>query len=333
MPPPTNNVPLRIAFFGSDHFSCESLKRLHQFLIQTNQVETLHLVTRSIKPTGRKLKQFIEYPVAIEASKLNIPVHRVDTSPHFHGLQSYNFNMAIAVSFGKLIPRHFLESLQFGGLNVHPSLLPKYSGASPIQYALMNDDKYTGVTVQTLHPTKFDGGDILLQSDEIPIDPEDNYSSLEKKLGEVGGSLLVQTLREKRYLDPKPIRSLYSYSYAQKITPKDAEIKWSNTARQIKRKYDALGKVYTWKWVEVKKKNLKEPVSELHRVILDGLHDHRDNYGLTEPGSYVFRDDRLYIKTAVGTLSVNKIKQQYHNEETAQSYCNRWGTNGFFQSP
>lgn len=333
MPSPAHNVPLRIAFFGSDHFSCESLKRLHQFLIQTNQVETLHLVTRSIKPTGRKLKQFVEYPVAIEASKLDIPVHRVDASPHFHGLQSHNFNMAIAVSFGKLIPRHFLESLQFGGINVHPSLLPKYSGASPIQYALLNDDRHTGVTVQTLHPTKFDGGDILLQSGEILIDPNDNYASLEKKLGEVGGSLLVQTLHEQRYLDPKPIRSLYPYSYAGKVTPKNAEIQWSNTSRQIKRKYDALGRVYTWKWVEVKKKNVKELVPELHRVILNDVQDHKESYGLTEPGSYVFRDDRLYVKTADGTLSVNRFKQQYHNEETAQAYCHRCGTRGFFQSP
>ena len=108
---------------------------------------------------------------------------RADTSQEITQLsEQYLFNLVIAVSYGRLIPSTFIQHCKYGGLNVHPSLLPKYSGSSPLQYALLNDDKFTGCTVQTLHPTKFDHGDIIIQSSEIPILDDDNSVSLFKNL-------------------------------------------------------------------------------------------------------------------------------------------------------
>lgn len=331
MPVSIKNIPLRIAFFGSDHFSCYALEKLHHFATQSQLVEDIHVVTRSVKPTGRKLKQLIDHPITPVASSLSIPIHRVDRAKDFLKLQSYNFNMAIAVSFGRLIPHTFLQDLQFGGINVHPSLLPKYSGPSPIQYALMNDDKTTGVTVQTLHPFKFDGGDLLLQSKKIEIDPKEVYFSLEAKLGRVGGDMLVQTLQEQLYINPTPVKSEYPLSTTKKILSKDAEIKWDSPSRMIKRLNDALGRTFTWKKVDVKKKKLKQVTSELHRVILEDIQAHSSSIAAM-PGGYIYLNGRLFVQTEDGSISVGKIKQQYYGLETAEGYSKRCGNQGSFQS-
>ncbi|EGW35578.1 uncharacterized protein SPAPADRAFT_58802, partial [Spathaspora passalidarum NRRL Y-27907] len=203
---------LKIAFFGSDHFSTASLTALHTYSQLHNH--TIHVITPTLKPTGRGLTQLIDLPLGTLANSLSLPVHRVENSSDMNELVSHQFNLAIAVSFGKLIPSKFLQSCKFGGLNVHPSLLPTYSGASPLQYALLNDDKFTGCTVQTLHPTKFDKGEILLQSSKVDILDSDNFESLEKKLSDIGARLLVETIDQRLFLDGGGIKSEYPFSLA-----------------------------------------------------------------------------------------------------------------------
>ncbi|KAK6512242.1 Methionyl-tRNA formyltransferase [Arthrobotrys musiformis] len=123
-------------------------------------------------------------------------------------------DLIIAVSFGLLIPSRIIEHAKFGGLNVHPSFLPKYWGAAPIQHALMNSDSETGVVVQTLHPTKFDAGRILAKSDPLdikidyhthfpppPDDPKSPYKILESNLANVGADLLSSVITSNLY-DP-----------------------------------------------------------------------------------------------------------------------------------
>lgn len=318
-------TPLRIAFFGSDLFSTLSLTRLHRMMTLTDKIEAIHVVTRSIKPTGRKLKQLIDSPVGIQAQKLTLPLHRIDKSDEFLALQAYGFNMAVAVSYGLFIPQYFLNGLQYGGINVHPSLLPKYSGAGPLQHALLNDDKFTGVTVQTLHPTKFDRGDILLQSGEIPIDLSDNYHTLEKKLGTLGADMLAETLEMGLYVDPCPLKSPYKYSYSPKVTASDGEVDWTSSSQLIKRRNDALGSVYSWQYVDTKRKK-----RELHRYKLSEIQVCSDTVGLEHPGDYKLHDGKLRIRTADGTIAVNKITQQYFSEEEAELFARRAGEGGRF---
>jgi len=94
----------------------------------------------------------------------------------------------VVVSYGQIIPKEILELPKIGPLNIHPSLLPKYRGAAPIQRAIMNGEEKTGVTIMWMNE-RLDAGDIFLQR-EIPIDPEDNYGSLHEKL-----SLLSKELK------------------------------------------------------------------------------------------------------------------------------------------
>ncbi|RCK56645.1 Methionyl-tRNA formyltransferase, mitochondrial [Candida viswanathii] len=236
--------PLWIAFFGSDDFSVASLAKLTQYQSTTTHhtpspIESIHVITRSIKPTGRNMKAMVDLPIGKYAASQGIPVLRADTATEILDvLSQHQFNLVVAVSYGRLIPAQFIAQCRYGGLNVHPSLLPTYAGSSPLQYALLNDDASTGCTVQTLHPTKFDHGDVLLQSGEIPISGSDNLASLFDKFGEIGGDLLVRTIDQGLFVDPKPVVN----DYQVEITGFVGQL----SARQIKRVWDALGPVFTF---------------------------------------------------------------------------------------
>ncbi|CAI5759545.1 unnamed protein product [Candida verbasci] len=316
--------PLKIAFFGSDRFSVASLCKLDEYRrANPNIIESIHVITRRIKPTGRDLKNLIELPVGKFANDLNIPIIRTDSAQEINNLP-IEFNLIIAVSFGKLIPGKFIFRSKYGGLNVHPSLLPKYSGSSPIQYALLNDDKYTGCTIQTLHPTKFDQGEIILQSEKIPVLDDDNYNSLVSKLGPIGGELLVKVIKLKSFISQKKFESIEQYSMASKISKTMSEIIWdSYSARKIKRRFDALGPLFCFINVKIKRK--KTVIEEKRRVILSDISEIRDpklNVPLKEVGEFTVTTDGLIVKAIEGYVRVEKVKLEAQNEDTPQAFIN-----------
>lgn len=316
-------MSLRIAFFGTDIFSTASLARVRQLQCQNPRlIESIHLITRSIKPKGRHLKNFADVPAADYANENNIPIFRADTSTQIFDFAKRSFNLAIAVSYGKLIPADFIHAMKYGGLNVHPSLLPMFRGSSPIQYALLNDCKATGVSVQTLHPTKFDHGSIISQSDPIPIGDCDNTQSLTESLAEKGASLLSDVLEKRLFLDPKPLAPTYQPSLAPKILPSLAQILWSSaSSRSIKRLNDALGPLHTYKEVKITKK--RKQIHELQKVILSELSFQLEAPpGLTSPGQFKLISGKLAVRTIDGVMMVGKLKFQYCAEEDPITFFN-----------
>ncbi|EGV63968.1 Methionyl-tRNA formyltransferase [Yamadazyma tenuis] len=317
--------PLQIAFFGSDRFSVAALDHVLRLKAHTPLIESVHVITRSIKPKGRKLVTYEDLPVGLFAASNGVSVLRADSPSEINRLlDQFRFNLAVAVSYGQLIPSHFISAMQFGGLNVHPSLLPKYSGSSPIHYALINDDKFTGVSVQTLHPTKFDRGDILLQSQPVEIQDTDNYTSLESKLGDIGGEALTQVLNQGLYRETKPLVPQTKYSTAFKINTSMAQVKWDQTSRQIRRLGDALGPLHTYVRCNPSKKlNSKSPVYK--RVILEDLKE-IDNGVYAELG--VFSLDRatntITAGTGDGALSIGSLTFECCKAEDANSFYKRF---------
>lgn len=318
--------PLKIAFFGSDLFSVSSLEKLTQYQItHPEKINNIHVITRSIKPTGRNLKNLIDLPIGTYSKNSNITILRADNKSEILDILNHNqFNLAIAVSYGRLIPAEFIQSCKYGGLNVHPSLLPKYSGSSPLQFALLNDDKFTGCTVQTLHPTKFDHGEILLQTDEIPILDNDNISSLFEKFGKIGGDLLVKTIDQGLFINPNPISNNYQFSLASKINKSKSQALWDQlTSRQIKRLYDALGPIYTFINVNLVKKRKK--FEEKQRIILSNIIEStNENYEsinmLKNPGDFTLGKEGLIIKTKNGNIVAKTIKMQAQSEESPELF-------------
>ncbi|KAK6198691.1 methionyl-tRNA formyltransferase mitochondrial precursor [Scheffersomyces amazonensis] len=316
------HAPLRIAYFGSDDFSVSALDGLVKYQQHhPSKIESIHVVTKKLLPTGRKLRTITELPIGEYSAQNNLPMIRVSNGEDIKELSQLQFSLAIAVSFGVLIPGQFLSSCQYGGINIHPSLLPRYQGASPIQYALMNDDHVTGVTVQTLHPTHFDRGDIVIQSDEVAIEDHDNYSSLATKLGAFGGQLLVDVIDQGLFRpDHDRVKSKYEVSKAPKLHKSASQISWQkHSARQVVQLGKALGPLYTYQYVDIHTKRKK--VQEFQRVILSDIKEVEGEYEeLKQVGQFQLENERLIVKTHTGYVSVGRVKFQACKEEAPEEF-------------
>ena len=141
-------------------------------------------------------------PISKVATELNLKTHEIDT---FTGWAPPNpIDLVIAVSFGLFVPPRILNLATYGGLNVHPSLLPDLRGPAPIQHALLKGRKYTGVSIQTLHPKHFDQGIILAQTlaPGIKIPSDATVASLVTSLGDKGAEMLVEVLKSRTFVPP-----------------------------------------------------------------------------------------------------------------------------------
>lgn len=251
----------KVAFFGSDLFSLASFRSLLNLKhAQPNLIDDISLVTRKLKVSGRGMKNIVVPPIAEHAQSHNVAWHQVDSAQDFEALNREKFNLAVAVSYGNLIPASFLQSLSFGGLNVHPSILPRYRGASPLQYAIMNRDAFTGVSVQTLHPTKFDHGEVLWRSQ--PYDLENKHITLPElshDLGLVGAQGLCEVIENHLAPVAGPTYDVKP-SKAPVTNPKMCKIDFRASAAQTDAKGRALMKLFFEQKVEQKQlKRGKKP--------------------------------------------------------------------------
>ncbi|KAF3007751.1 Methionyl-tRNA formyltransferase [Curvularia kusanoi] len=216
--------PLRILFCGSDRFSIASLDALvHAKHTVPGLIDEIHVAHRPAKPTGRGLKTLKEVPIRAAASALSLPTHTLDTFTGWTPPTSYS--LIIAVSFGLLVPPRILNLARHGGLNVHPSLLPDLRGSAPIEHAVLQQRSFTGVSVQTLHPRRFDEGVVLAQTRApgLAIGEDETADALKERLAQMGAQMLVDVLVERRYVEPLQSAEWYTgaTAYAPKITKQD----------------------------------------------------------------------------------------------------------------
>lgn len=333
--------PLNILFFGSDEFSIHSLRALKELQLNgKSSVEDIQVVTRKPKWCGRQ-KSILKYtPIIGATEEFNLPEPILcDTKQdlvNIPGLEKYN--MIIAVSFGKLIPSELIGKMNYS-LNVHPSLLPRYRGASPIQYALLNNDKYVGVTIQTLHPEKFDHGAIVAQtsplftkdlllkgiSSKFEENTPPKTATLMDQLGKVGGTLLEKVITEKLYMPGNHLN--YSTggiesSYAPRISANMKFISWANdSAVTLLNKLGAIGPVYSFKEASVK------GALQLKRVLLHKFEiSDLVPVGLNSPGDFSYdpQSQSIFIKCAGDTfIRVNELQYEGFKIETAEQFSRR----------
>lgn len=322
---------LKIAFFGSDEFSIESLRHLLQLSqSQPQLISQIDIIAKHPKYVNRGLKELKDLPIVQFAQSAKLNIIRAETKNEIiDQLTPRNYDLLIAVSYGKLIPSKILQTVPYS-LNVHPSLLPRYSGASPLQYALLNHDRFTGVTVQTLHPTEFDKGEIVDQTPELPIDDNETLISLRDRLSIKGGELLASVIAKGLFMNPH-FASSYEYSYAPKIKPCMNEINWQGeTAFQIERKFNTLGPLFSFKEMKIKKKR-KPIVHEYRRVIfanevksitLDGfpMNKESNQLELQNPGDFKLVDDQMIVKTIDGFISVKDLQLEFEPRENATKF-------------
>jgi len=208
----TPHAPLRILFCGADSFSIASLKALHEeSKSPSSNILSIDVVTKKDKLSGRGLKRYRSPPIKATAQDLGLRLHQIDSftqwsPPKYEAQECPNINLVIAVSFGLLIPPRIINNSHYGGLNVHPSMLPDLPGAAPVQWSIMFGRRYTGVSIQTLHPTKFDEGVVLSQTPSpglvIPDPDSITAAELRDRLAPVGAEMLVQAIRDRLYVPP-----------------------------------------------------------------------------------------------------------------------------------
>src|ERR1700734_135855 len=182
---------LNLVFCGPPRFSVPTLLRL----VESGFVVRL-VVTQPDRPKGRGL-EFVSSPVKQSALKLGLPISQPETiknNAEFRAqLSDLKPDVIVVVGYGRIIPPWMLDLPPLGNINLHASLLPKYRGAAPIQWAIALGESVTGVTTMKID-ARLDTGDILLQ-EVIPFTSDDSAETLAPKLASVGADLMIRTLQ------------------------------------------------------------------------------------------------------------------------------------------
>lgn len=215
---------------GTAVFAVPSLEAL----FNSSFIDLVAVVTQPDRPTGRNLKV---QPSVIKQVALgfSIPVLQPEKAKDeifIAQLAELNPQLIVVAAYGQILPTTILNLASFGCINVHASLLPKYRGAAPIQWAIINGESETGITIMKINEG-LDSGPILAQK-SIPIEPDDTAQTLHDKLAQIGSELLVETIP--LYINGNLTPQLQDDSkatYAPKITKEEARIDWNLSAGAI----------------------------------------------------------------------------------------------------
>ncbi len=226
---------MRIVFFGSPASALPSLKRI---TAAGHSIELI--ITQPDKPSGRG-KKLMPCPVRRTALERNIsscqPLKIKQDAAVLEKIREIQPELIVVVAYGQIIPASIIYLPKYHSLNLHFSLLPKYRGASPVQWALLNGEEKTGITIFELNE-KMDEGDILAQ-EEVEILPEENAAELEARLAQKGAELLVESIARVDSLEHRP-QDHSQATYAPKLSKEDGKIDWSKNAPRIERQVRAF---------------------------------------------------------------------------------------------
>ncbi len=221
---------MNIVFMGTPDFAVPCLEKL----IKSENCNVLAVFTQPDKKVGRK-QLLTPPPVKALAVQHNIPVYQPVTLKNedaFETIRKLNPDLLVVVAYGKILPKPILDYPKFGCINVHASLLPKYRGAAPIQWAVLNGDKKTGVCVQQMD-IGIDTGDILF-TEETDIGINETSEELFERLSVIGADALIKTidLIIKGQTNPVP-QPAGDFGYASMIDKSMSNIDWSKSAFEV----------------------------------------------------------------------------------------------------
>lgn len=303
---------LNIIFMGTPDFAEESLKQLKE-----SKHNILGVVTTADKPKGRGMK-LQPTPVKECAIKNNLKIYQPEkirgNIKFIEEIKRLNPDVICVVAYGKILPKELLEIPKYGCINVHPSLLPKYRGSTPIQTAIINGDKTTGVTTMYMEED-LDAGDIILQK-EIEIGDNQTAGEVWNILAKIGANLLVETMDKIENNTAPRKKQGENYTITKLLDKTMSKIDWENqTAIQIKNLTRGLNPIMgTYSMLNGKK-------IKFWNVDAMSIEDFVNKY--TEfnsykqrlerevaPGAIIYIDykEAIYIKAKTGIIKVNEIQ-------------------------
>lgn len=302
---------MRIIFMGTPDFAVPVL----QSLINSRH-EVVAVVTQPDRPKGRgKNMQFS--PVKECALAHNIPVMQpvnVSVPEVIDELRAYEPELIVVVAFGQFVTKKIREMPKYGCINVHASLLPKYRGAGPIQWAVINGEKESGVTTMYMC-REIDKGDMLLK-DTVMLDPKETGDSLHDKLSMMGGPLLLKTIDQLEDGSAVRIPQCEEEStYAPKLEKTMGNIDWTMDADRIERLVRGLN---SWPGTFTKIHGKTVKIWDCDVVCQETL---TESQAVATPGTVIVSEkDQLIVKAGNGALSLRMLQPEGKKNMTVDAY-------------
>lgn len=311
---------LNIIFMGTPDFAKESLEAIYNA-----GHNIIAVITNPDRPKGRGMKM-IASPVKEFAVERNIPVLQPEKIREIKDtLVQLNPDLFCVVAYGKILPKDILDIPKKGSINVHGSLLPKYRGAAPIQWSVLNGDKKTGITTMYMDEG-MDTGDMILQ-EEVEIGENETTGELWKRLSKIGANLLVETLKKIENGTAPRKKQPSDFTMAPMLNKEMARIDWENkTAKEIKNLVRGLnpimGAYTTYKGKKIK--IWRAGCIELNDFIEDHpeFSEYVSNLENMAEGAVIYSDIKngLFVKAKEGILILQEVQAENAKKMSVQDF-------------
>ena len=288
---------MRIVFMGTPEFAAVSLREL----IKSHEVTAV--VTQPDRPAGRG-KKLVPPPVKVVALSNNIEVYqppKIRAKEFREVLSKIPADIFVVAAYGQLLPKEILEMPKYGAVNVHASLLPKYRGAAPIQWAIINGEAESGITIMQMDEG-LDTGPMLLK-ETVAIEPHETGESLHDKLADIGAEALVKALELIASGEANPIPQDDALStYAPMLSRDTGQIDWSKSADEIERLIRGL---YPWPSAF----SYLEGFGNV-KIVKAAVLTEESEYNKYEPGTIIDIDSKkgFLVSTGSGILLARRIQ-------------------------
>ena len=320
---------MKIVFMGTPDFAQKSLEAIYN-----TKHEILAVVTNPDKPKGRGMKM-ISSPVKQFAESKNLKIYqpsKVRNNEEFiNEIKSLKPDLLCVVAYGKILPKEILDIPKYGAINVHGSLLPNYRGAAPIQWAVINGDKKTGITTMFMD-LGMDTGDMILKQ-EVEIGEEETTGELWNNLSEIGANLLVKTIEKIEQASKQinenentltQIKQLIgaekqgdNYTMAPMLDKKMAQIDWNKSAKEIHNLVRGLDPImgtftfYNGKKIKIWKTQIEKENS-----------DNKEATKIENGQILNVEKNKLTVKTGNGELNILEIQPENKKRMTIKDFLN-----------
>lgn len=302
---------MRILFMGTPDFALESLKALYEA-----KYDIIGVVTNIDKPKGRGMK-LIASPVKEYALEKNLKIfqpQKVKNNVEFiEEVKKLNPDLICVVAYGKILPKELLDIPKYGCVNVHGSLLPQYRGSAPIQWAVLNGDKKTGITTMFMN-AGMDTGDMILK-EEVQIGEDETTGELWDKLKIIGAQLLVKTVKSIEDGTVKRTPQPEEGTMAPMLSKDIAKINWEEqSAKQIKNLVRGVNPIMgAYSYLNDKKIKFWKVQVLTEQELLDKfkeLQEYKGHLKGIQAGTVLFSDDKngLFIKANDEILQVLEVQ-------------------------
>ncbi len=297
---------MRIIFFGSDIFGLPSLEILKK------NYEVIGVVTASDKPKGRGLK-ISSTPIKEWALMNGIDIFQPEIldDKFFKKIEKLSPDLIVLISYGKILPSSVLNLPKIASINVHPSLLPKYRGPAPIEWALINGETKTGITVIKMDE-KIDTGEIIIQK-EVEILPFENAFNLKNKLSYLAPEILIESIKILEKGGPTyPQKG--EISYAPKLKKEDGLINWSKEVEKI---HNLIRGVVIWPtaytFIPI------NSIKKLVKIYKTEIGEREGNFG--NPGEVIkIENEFIEVACGKGTLKIKELQIEGRNRMNVSQF-------------